>query len=282
MSQLSFQRRLRANWRMLRVGCHLARGLGTVQFVFPFLSPERRRAVKQRWARKLVDILGIRLRQESIDLPPGSLVVSNHISWIDIFVINALTPTTFVCKDDVRGWPIIGWLVEHTGTVFIERGSRAAAVRTGEVISQRLQAGERIVFFPEGTTTDGSQLLPFRAALFQTAAESAAVAPLALRYVNADGARHPAPAYDGDITFGECMRAIAQADDLFATVEGLPLLPANLDRRELAVQSHRMLAVALGVASDTADVVGESEGPADEYSPLDAEENVALQSAPGC
>lgn len=266
---------------MLRVGCHLIRGLATVQFVFPFVDAERRRNVKQRWARKLVTVLGIRLRQEAIDLPAGALIVSNHISWTDIFVINALTPTTFVCKDDVRGWPIIGWLVEHTGTVFIERGSRAAAARTGEVISQRLQAGERIVFFPEGTTTDGSQLLPFRAALFQAASGSAAVAPLALRYVDADNARHPAPAYDGDITFGECMRAITQADDLFATVEGLPMLPANLDRRELAVQSHRMLAVALGVAAGTADIVGEGEERSETGVP-NAEENVVLQSAPGC
>ncbi|MFT4171266.1 MAG: lysophospholipid acyltransferase family protein [Rhodocyclaceae bacterium] len=260
--------------RLLRVAFHLGRGVLIVQCVFPWLGAEHRRAIKRRWSARLVRILGIRLKQGTLDLPPGVLIVSNHISWIDIFVINALTETSFVCKDDVRQWPIIGWLVAHTGAVFIERGNRAAAARTAQAVTARLQAGERIVFFPEGTTTDGSTLLPFRAALFQAGCTSAGVIPFALQYLDEQGRRHPAPAYDGDISFAECMLAVVNTNDICVRALALPALPAGLDRREMAARSHHQLAIALGMKPVGAEMIDGDERD-------DGAAPATLQSAPG-
>jgi 1-acyl-sn-glycerol-3-phosphate acyltransferase len=179
---------------------------------------------------------------------PRGLVVCNHISWLDIYVINALAPAAFVAKDDVRHWPLIGWLCANTDTIFLERGSRAAAQRTRESMVERLRAGIHVAVFPEGTTSGGERLLPFHAALFQSAIDAGVpVVPLALRY--ADGAGNPcrAPAYDGDITLWQCLRAIARADGLKAELRILePLAVAAGERRALAARCHEAIAWHMG------------------------------------
>lgn len=238
---------IRAAWRLFRLGLHLLKGLAIVALIFPRIDSARRQAHKHRWSRKLLHTVGVRPGQIE-KLPHGpALIVSNHISWLDIFVLNALTHTHFVCKDDVRSWPVIGWLVEHTETVFIERGSRTAAARTARTIAERLERNERVVVFPEGTTTDGTQLLPFRPALFQPAIDSeAAVLPVALRYLDRHGHPSFAPAYDGDITFWQCLRAIVLADEVQTHVEFLAPLSAKADRRNLAANAEAIIAMQLG------------------------------------
>lgn len=239
----------RAAWRLLRLAAHLARGLYMVRWRFPHWDEARRRAVKLAWSRRLLCCLGVRQDGARAGLPPACLIVSNHVSWLDIFVINAMTETHFVCKDEVRHWPVIGWLVAQSGTVFIERGSRAAAARTAQTLVATLGRGERVVVFPEGTTTDGHALLPFKSALFQSAVDAGVpVAPAALRYLDRDGHPSRAPAYDGDITFWECLRNIARAEGLCVEVSLLPLLPTGLERRELAETSWQRIADGLGMA----------------------------------
>ena len=87
------------------------------------------------------------------------LLVANHVSWVDIFVVNALTPAAFVSKADVRQWPVIGWLAAVNETVFLRRGSRGHARVINEEIAERMRAGRHVALFPEGTTTDGSHVL---------------------------------------------------------------------------------------------------------------------------
>ena len=96
---------------------------------------------------------------------PGAYV-ANHVSWLDIFVLNAGKPLYFVAKSEVAGWPGIGWLARGTGTVFIARDPRQAASQT-RLFEDRLRAGHRLLFFPEGTSTDGRRVLPFKSTLFQ-------------------------------------------------------------------------------------------------------------------
>jgi 1-acyl-sn-glycerol-3-phosphate acyltransferase len=189
-----------------------------------------------------------------IPLPAG-LVVSNHVSWLDIYVINALAPAAFVAKDDVRDWPLIGWLCTHTETIFLARGSRAAAQQTRETIVGELCAGTHVAVFPEGTTTGGERVLPFHGALFQSAIDAGVpVLPLALRYVAADGRPSRAPAYDGDITLLQSMRAIARSGELTAQLRVLaPLASEAADRRHLAARSQRAIAFHLGLAADAVD-----------------------------
>lgn len=95
----------------------------------------------------------------------GAYVV-NHVSWLDIFVLNAGKPLYFVAKSEVSGWPGIGWLARGTGTVFIDRDRRQAAQQT-RLFEDRLRAGHRLLFFPEGTSSDGRRVLPFKTTLFQ-------------------------------------------------------------------------------------------------------------------
>lgn len=239
----------RAAFRLARVGLHLFWGATTVAVAYPWIDARFRRALKRRWSRQLLEILGIRLKLGSggTAVPPG-LVVCNHISWLDIYVINALTPAAFVSKDDVKSWPLIGWLCAHTETIFLERGSRAAAQRTRAAMTGHLRAGVHVAVFPEGTTTGGDRVLPFHAALFQGAIDAQApVIPLALRYTDRNGNPSRAPAYDGDITLWQCLRAIARTGGLTADLRVLESIDtASRRRRELAEHCHAAIAWHLG------------------------------------
>lgn len=110
--------------------------------------------------------LGLGRRMRGRPMAGAGAYVANHVSWLDIFVLNAGKRLYFVAKSEVAGWPGIGWLARATGTVFIARDPRQAAVQT-RLFEDRLRAGHRLLFFPEGTSTDGRRVLPFKTTLFQ-------------------------------------------------------------------------------------------------------------------
>lgn len=238
----------RTQFRLLRVALHVLQGCATVALVYPWLSEPHRLALKKRWSRQLLAMLGVRLRyqgalQADASLPCG-LIVANHISFLDIFVVNAIAPAAFVSKDDVRSWPLIGWLCQHTDTLFLERGSRSAAQRARENLVDHLRRGKRVALFPEGTTTRGDTVLPFHSALLQSAIDAGTtVTPIVLRYRAVDGSHSTAPAYVDEISLIECLRAIADERQLFAEVVALPpLTTATTDRRNLSAHAHRVIA----------------------------------------
>ncbi len=236
-----------AAWRLARVGLHLGCGMATAALVYPLVGRPARLRLMQRWSRQLLGMLGVRVRTAAA-LPPGpALLVANHVSWLDIFVINALAPAAFVCKAEVRGWPLIGWLCERTETVFMPRGSRSGAKRAGETVAQRLRQGWRVAVFPEGTTSDGSGLLPFRAALLQGAVDAdGRVQPLALSYLDESGQASSAAAYCGDTTLLQSLRRIASMPGLQARLEVLPPLDGRgAGRRALASQAEAVIGQAL-------------------------------------
>lgn len=110
-------------------------------------------------------ILGIRFSTRGTPMAERGAVVANHVSWLDIFTLNAPQRIYFVSKSEVAGWPGIGWLARATGTVFIQRkGSEALAQKN--LFEARLRAGHKLLFFPEGTSTDGLRVLPFKSTLF--------------------------------------------------------------------------------------------------------------------
>ena len=111
-------------------------------------------------------LLGIRYTRKGAPLAGPGAVVANHASWLDIFALNAAKRIYFVAKSEVALWPGIGWLARATGTVFIKR-SRSALTDQIATFHERLSAGHRLLFFPEGTSTDGLQVLPFKPALFE-------------------------------------------------------------------------------------------------------------------
>ncbi|MBD3805161.1 MAG: 1-acyl-sn-glycerol-3-phosphate acyltransferase, partial [Thioclava sp.] len=222
----------------------------TVSVVYPWIDIRFRRALKRRWSRQLLEMLGIRLKLGAgrTALPARGLVVCNHISWLDIYVINALTPAAFVSKDDVKSWPLIGWLCAHTETIFLDRGSRAAAQRTRETMIRYLRSDVHVAVFPEGTTTGGDRVLPFHAALLQSAIDAEVpVIPLALRYADRHGNPSRAPAYDGDITLWQCLRTIARTGGLTADLRVLETIDtASCHRRELSLHCREAIVWHLG------------------------------------
>ncbi|MCK9260401.1 MAG: 1-acyl-sn-glycerol-3-phosphate acyltransferase [Azoarcus sp.] len=236
-------------WRRLRIGLHLARGVLTVALAYPLSGDATRLRLRQNWSRKLLSILGLELQAGGCDIAPGCMLVANHVSWIDIFVINALTPSAFISKHEVRTWPVIGWLAAKSETVFLRRGSRGHAKIVNAEIASLLGSGRNVAVFPEGTTTDGSHVLHFHAALLQPAIEAGrALQTLALSYHHEDGSPSRAPAYDGDLSLSECLNNILAHRRLVARIAvDMPLATSpESSRRELARQTRELIAARIG------------------------------------
>ena len=191
---------------------HVFRGLRTIARQFERVSDDQRQVLVQNWSLELLRLLGVEL-QTTGRVSTSDLVVANHVSWLDIVVMNAANPVRFVSKSDVKTWPLVGKLIVGAGTLFIERASRRDAMRVVHQIASCLSEGKTVAVFPEGTTGDGQQLLPFHANLFQAAiAADAAVWPVGIRYLDGTtGALSMAPAYVGDDTLvGSIWRTLRQ------------------------------------------------------------------------
>jgi len=110
-------------------------------------------------------IIGVQLQVEGSPMPHAGAVVANHVSWLDIFTLNAVQRAYFVSKSEVQKWPLVGLIARSTGTVFIARNARDAG-RQKQVFLERINRGDKLLFFPEGTSTDGRRVLKFRSSLF--------------------------------------------------------------------------------------------------------------------
>ena len=239
--------------RLLRLTLHLFEGLLTCAVVFPFSGAPRRERLVRAWSRRLLDICGVSCgitdRADPV-APPRALIVSNHTSWLDIFVINAHRPCRFVAGADIRGWPLVGWLSHKVGTIFISRGKRSEVRQVYEILVARIQAGDRVAFFPEGGTADQGTLRPFHANLFEAAiAAGVPIQPYAVRYLDGEGLLHPATGYTGGTTFGQSVKSIAKARGLRAELFLLPAIRAEgMHRRDLAALARQAIAQTLGAA----------------------------------
>jgi 1-acyl-sn-glycerol-3-phosphate acyltransferase len=118
------------------------------------------------WALGTAAIVGMRIRRRGAPPHPPFVLVSNHLSYMDIVLLATQLDAFFVAKSEVANWPVIGWLARSLNTIFVERGNREDASRVVELMSQLLYAGHGVVFFPEGTSSDGSDLLHFKSSLF--------------------------------------------------------------------------------------------------------------------
>lgn len=238
-------------FRCLRLALHMAWiALGTV-IVYPLISDSRRLALRRKWSRQILAILAIELEADPSAAPSGSLIVANHISWLDIFAINALRPASFVAKTEIRQWPFIGWLAARHDTVFLRRGSRGHARMVNAEIDALLNAGRDVAIFPEGTTTDGTTLLGFHAALLQPAIETGRpILPIALSYHDASENISLAPSYAGETTMKECVTAILACRRLSVHVSSSPAIDTKgMNRREVSQAAHAAIAATLATRS---------------------------------
>jgi 1-acyl-sn-glycerol-3-phosphate acyltransferase len=216
--------RFTRSYRLARLLLHIVYGCVGVNVAFPVFSRRLRVRSIQRWSRQVLGMLHVRVSERG-SLPPGrmpTLIVSNHISWLDICILHSLLPIRFVAKSDVRGWPLVGSMAVRTGTIFIDRSNPVDTMRVNRTIVDAFERGEYVVVFPEGTSTDGTELKPFRASLFQPALEAGArVAVLAIRYVNPDGSVNQDASYAGDRSLWGSFKLVCacrsvQAEVIFA------------------------------------------------------------------
>jgi 1-acyl-sn-glycerol-3-phosphate acyltransferase len=240
-------------FRKVRLVVHLVYGMWLLWTRFPRASAQQRLELNRAWSLRMLQLCGMRLVVHNDDarLDEGALVVANHISWIDIYVINAWRPTPFVSKAEIRKWPVVGWLAEQLGTVFIQREKRSDAKRIMHELANRLNAGELMCVFPEGTTTDGVQLLPFHANMFQAAVSaSRPVQPVCMMYEDAQGRQSTVPAYIGEMSLGQSLDALLRGGPLTAHVYVGAALAPGADRRLLAAEAEASVAAALNALQD--------------------------------
>lgn len=244
-------------WRLLRLGGHVGQGLLRILLCFPRYSLAQRQGYQQAFSRKLLVILGVRL--EVLGVPPpvlfpaNTLVVANHVSWLDIVAINSTTITRFVAKSEIRDWPLIGLLATRAGTLYIERSSRRDAARINMTMAKALKAGDCIGLFPEGTTSDGRALLPFKSSLFDAAVKAKAqVWPVTLRFKNADGSISDTAPYVGEThllqSVWQLVSARGQAVEVFY---GAPVSSEGHTRFSLAERVAIEVAAPLNLTSET-------------------------------
>jgi 1-acyl-sn-glycerol-3-phosphate acyltransferase len=177
-------------------------------------------------------------------------VVANHVSWLDVYVLNAVLQARFVVKAKTSTWPIAGAIARGFEAIFVVRGSCRDAARVRGVVATTLGGGERVVVFPEATTTDGSTLGRFHPALFQAAIDAGVpVVPVAIRYARPGGAAAPEAAFVDDMTLVASLARIVRAPALRAElVFGPALAPAAGTRKEIALLARAFVAGQLGFA----------------------------------
>jgi 1-acyl-sn-glycerol-3-phosphate acyltransferase len=240
-------------YRYARVSLHVFQGIATTAFVFPMIGLPRRQALIRRWSERLLRIMHVEARVHGLPaagLPGNMLIVANHISWLDIFVLNTVQPARFIAKAELKRWPLVGLMIAGCGTLFIERERRRDAHRVNDHAREVLAAGDIIAIFPEGTTTDGTTLLPFHGSLLQPVIDAQGhLQPIAIRYLKRDGTHNDAPAYVGETSFmGSFWRVLGER----AMVVEMILVPALAaharHRRELSREAEQAIRVALGLS----------------------------------
>ena len=199
-----------------------------------------RAAHMRAWSRLLARVVGMRIHVEGT--PPEGFLVANHLSYMDILVLGAVTGTGFVSKAEVAGWPGIGICARSAGTLFLNRERKRELVPMAAEIRERLAHGQGLCVFPEGTSTRGAEILPFRSSLLEPAAEGRIpVSYAALRYATPPGSP-PADlsvCWWGEMTLGPHLLRLLSMPGFDATVAFGPEPIADPDRKALAARLHR-------------------------------------------
>lgn len=237
---------LRTAFRLFCIAGCLLYGMLEMFFLFPFYSKQRKLRAIQLWSLRVLASCGLKLKTYG-NLPKegqGQMMICNHISWLDIMAINAAFPGRFVAKDDVAKWPVVGYLATQAQTVYVTRNKGTEGnSRKIRHVTEALKNGDTVTLFPEGTSSEGREILPFKTSFFQAANEAGVpFIPVLCRYPNPDGSSpNPAMAYYGDISLVESIRMIASQPDGTAELYFLDPVPSGADRQEIARHIHQLL-----------------------------------------
>ncbi len=211
---------------------------------FPRYTREQKLQEIQNWSEKTLRLMGVVVRVRSAvnveDIP--HLVVANHVSWLDVLVIQSLHPSVFVAKREVGQWPVLGAIAKACGVVFVDRSSPSSAKKMVDDVANALHHGYRVAGFPEGTSSEGHTVSLFHANLFEAAIHRQVhVKPIALRYIDeSTGELCLTPAFVGEMGFVESLHRIMSAQVVTVHVHlGSSISPEGHSRRTLAHLSHR-------------------------------------------
>jgi lyso-ornithine lipid O-acyltransferase len=228
-----------------------------VQQVLLWFYPAGARVFPHHYHRLLCRLFSIKLKIIGDLPPPGQcLVISNHVSWLDVVILSAVMPLSFVAKREVARWPFFGTLARLQRTVFVDRERRHTTAKVADSVAGRLAAGEAIVLFGEGTSHDGASVLPFKSSLFAAAtAPHIAIVPVSLAYRSVWGLpmtrrERPAFAWYGDMNLISHLWNFMSEGPLDVTVvihEALSV-EAGLNRKTAAEVSEKAVRQGLVAA----------------------------------
>ncbi len=231
--------------KLLRLIAEIARGALILRWQFPTLPANDRLRQIQTWSRRMLMILNLEIEPDGLARVDGpALIVANHLSWLDILVIQSLMPAVFVAKEEVRHWPLIGSMAKTCGAIFVKRTSPQSVRAMVDSTVAIYQQGRSVVGFPEGTSTDGSDLGTFHANIFEGAVQCAAlVHPVTLRYVHTQtGQPADAALFIGDMSLWKSLRRVMATPSITALAHiGADLSSQGHTRKSLAKQAHRSI-----------------------------------------
>jgi 1-acyl-sn-glycerol-3-phosphate acyltransferase len=184
-------------------------------------------------------------------VPGRGLVVSNHLSYLDILVLSAITPAVFVSKSEVKHWPIFGWFARLSGTLFVNRTRRSDVARLNQQIAHVLDAGVPVVLFPEGTSSDGSHVLPFKSSLLEPVLrQDHPLCAALIRYSLNDGLASEDVCYWGEMTFIPHFLNLLSKRRVRVSVSFAPIDETPGCRKDLARHLHsEILRMKEGIAA---------------------------------
>jgi len=214
--------------------CALVQNTISIPFVRPDQRLHARVAWLHGWCRFACRVLGIRIRTHG-SVPSSGLLVSNHLSYLDIVVLSSIRPCVFVAKQDVARWPLFGWLARAAGTIFVDRARRFGAAKTVDLVRDAIAHGAVVVLFPEGTSSDGSTVLPCRSALLESAVQlRSPIATASIEYALDEGSVADEVCYWRDMSLVPHLLNLLFKREIRATYSFSPAKIRAANRKEIA------------------------------------------------
>jgi 1-acyl-sn-glycerol-3-phosphate acyltransferase len=225
-------------WRAFAVTffslCALVENAITIPFFAPAQRLHARAGWLHRWSRFASRVVGIRVTTRGA-MPPSGLLVSNHLSYLDVIVLSSIRPCVFVAKRDVAAWPFFGWLARAAGTIFVDRQHRLSSPAVVDLVRATLASGLVVVLFPEGTSSDGSTVLPFKSALLESAVQlRCPVASASIQYALVDGSVADEVCYWRDMTLVPHLLNLFFKREIRSSCSFSPLRVRTGNRKEIA------------------------------------------------
>jgi 1-acyl-sn-glycerol-3-phosphate acyltransferase len=218
--------------------CALVLNAINITFVRPDRRLHARAAWLHGWCRFAGHVLGIRIRTHG-SVPSSGLLVSNHLGYLDIVVLSSIRPCIFVAKRDVASWPLFGWLARAAGTIFVDRQRKFSSQKVVNEIRDAIAAGSVVVLFPEGTSSDGGMVLPFKSALLESAVQlRSPIAAASIDYALDDGSVADEVCYWRDMTMVPHLLNLLFKREIRANYSFSPAKVRAGNRKEIARELH--------------------------------------------